>query len=33
MRGRELLDKMELVSPVYVDGADETPIIRAKRWP
>lgn len=33
MRGRELLEKMELVSPVYVDGADETPIIRAKRWP
>ena len=33
MRGRDFLDKMELVSPIYVEGADRTPIIRPKQWP
>lgn len=33
MKGREFLDKMELVSPVYVEAAGLDPVIRHKRWP
>lgn len=33
MKGRELLEKMDMVSPVYVEEADHIPIIRVKRWP
>ena len=32
MRGNVLLDKMELVSPAYVEAADDMPIYKKRSW-
>lgn len=32
MRGNELLDKMELVDPAWLDAAERTPTPRRRRW-
>ena len=32
MRGRELLDCMELVEPVYLEAADKRPAVRRRGW-
>lgn len=32
MRGDELLDKLELIDPVYVEAADEKPVRQKKAW-
>lgn len=32
MRGHELLDKMELAGPAYLDAADKSPASRKRRW-
>lgn len=32
MRGNELLDKMELVDPAYVEAADRNPVGKRSRW-
>lgn len=32
MRGQELLDKMSLVDPAYVDAADQVPTVKRRGW-
>lgn len=33
MRGKELLDKMELIEPAYVEAADKAPVIKKRKIP
>ena len=32
MRGNELLDKMELIDPIYIEAADTAPSKRKSIW-